>query len=157
MGEKCHKKCLLTVCCSNIYWQQSNFQFEILIFHVTTGFNSYVLLWVEPLPLQLPPCQAWGPWALWRRRYYVLNCSRDLRRLRSKRVILLHGWLPVIISHHIAKSGGRRPCRRRDIIFTIQHVTSWDHVIRQWCNFILGFASPHVSTLQRFVAIGILE
>ena len=38
-------------------------------------------------------------------------------------------------------------------MFSILHVTSCDHVIRESCNFILGFASPHVRILQRLVAI----
>ena len=67
----------------------------------------------------------------------------------SQRVMWLHGWLPVIIGHHPAKFGGHRPCKRGDIMFSIWHVTSCDHVIKESRNLIFGFVSSHISTLQR--------
>lgn len=65
----------------------------------------------------------------------------------------LHGWLPVTVSHHPAKFSSHRLFRRGGIIFSIWYVASCGHVIREPCNCILGFASPHVSILQLFVAI----
>ena len=37
------------------------FNFEFLICYVITWFNGYMVLWVEPLHPQSPPCQAWRP------------------------------------------------------------------------------------------------
>ena len=77
--------------------------------------------------------------------------------MRSQGVIWVPGWLPVTISHHPAKFGGYRPCRRGYIVFLIWHVTSCDHVIKESHNLILGFFSPHISTLQRLLTIRLLE
>ena len=98
-----------------------------------------------------------GPWFLWKRRYFVLNFSRELTRLHSQRVMWLYRWLPVIMGHHPAKSGVHRPCRKEDILSLNWHMTSCNHVIRKSCNFISGFASSHAITLLRLVAIHFLE
>ena len=46
----------------------------------------------------------------------------------------LHWWLPVTISHHTVKFDGQRPCRTGDIMFSIWHLTSHDHMIRESCK-----------------------
>ena len=50
-------------------------------------------------------------------------------------VMWLHGWIPLTLSYHPAKSGGHRSCTRGDM-FLIWHVTSHDHMVRGLCDFI---------------------
>ena len=117
------------------------------------GWSSYGFMGGVPSPL-ITSLLSLGTMALGKMRYYVLNFLRDLTRLRSQRVMWLHGWLPDTISH---KLGGHKPCRKGDIKFSIWHVTSCDHVIREPCNFILGFALTHVSSLQHLVILHLLK
>ena len=51
-------------------------------------------------------CNIWGPEALREKKFYVLNFVYDPTRLLSQRVMLLHGWLSVTISHLPVKSNG---------------------------------------------------
>ena len=101
--------------------------------------------------------QIFCPGLLQNRRYYVINFSCNLTRVRSQGVMWVHGWLPVTIGHHLAKYGGHKPCRRGDKMFPIWHVTSCDHVIKESRNLILGFVSLSVNTLQRLITIRLLE
>ena len=132
---------------------RSIFNFEFSICHVTTWFNSHLVLWVEPLHLP----------GLWKRRYYVLIFSCDLTRLHSQRAMWLHGWFPVTIHHHPAKSagiglveekfhlilyqhsakfGGHTSSEGRNILFLICHVTSCDQMVRRTCDVIDVYTSP---------------
>ena len=76
---------------------------------------------------------------------------------RIQRVMWLHGWLPVTISQYAANFDGHRPCRRGDNMFSIWQVTSWDHVFRDSCYFVLGFASTHASKLQHLAVVRLLK
>ena len=69
----------------------------------------------------------------------------------------LHRWVPLTIRHQPAMFGGYRPCQRGDIEFSICHVTSRDHVIRESSDIMGEFPSLLVTTLPRLVAAGLAE
>ena len=88
--------------------------------------------------------QVWGPKVLLKRRYYVLNFSCDLRRLGSQRAMWLHGWLPVTIFHHPAKSDGITLGEEEILIFQFD---KWRLVI-MWsesCKFIMDLPQDNMS------------
>ena len=93
----------------------------------------------------------------------VFNFSCDLTRLHSQRVMWLHGWFPVPICHHpaksggiglvednirfilhehIAKFGGHTSSGGRNILFLVCHVTSCDQVVRGTCDVMGAYTSP---------------
>ena len=51
--------------------------------------------------------------------------------IHSQRVMWHHGWVSIIISYHLARFCGHRPCWIGDILFSIGHTTSQDHVIKE--------------------------
>ena len=61
----------------------------------------------------------------------------------------------VIISHHLAKFCGLRPCSSRDITGLIFHVTLQDHMAIELCDFMKGSSSLHISTMSSLVVAGI--
>ena len=69
----------------------------------------------------------------------------------------LHRWVPLTIRHQPAMFGGYRPCQRGDIEFSICHVTSRDHVIRESSDIMGEFPSLLVTTLPSLVATGLAE
>ena len=104
-----------------------------------------MVLWVEPPHPQSPLCHVGDH----------VTCSRGdvtskIVHVTSQKCVVrgscdsmegfCHNKLP-------AKSGGHRPSITGDIMFSIWHVTSCDHVIKESHGLILGFLSPHVSTL----------
>lgn len=84
---------------------------------------------MEVLHPQSPPCQAWEPQRLRKKRYYVLNFSCDLKKLSRQGDMWLYGWFSVTISQYPARFGDNKPCRRGDVQFSIWHETSCDHEI----------------------------
>ena len=58
----------------------------------------------------------------------VFNLSHDLTRSPNQRLIWHYGWVSLTISHHAAKVGGHRLCRRGYILALVCHVTSCDHI-----------------------------
>ena len=50
----------------------------------------------------------------------------------------LHANFPFVISHHPAKFGGHKPCRRGDILFFICNMTSCDNIIRSLVTLLVG-------------------
>ena len=124
---------------------------------MTTWVNGHVILWIKLLQPEPPPSQDRKPYAMQRRGYYVLNFSRDLTRLHSPRVMWLHQWYSVTISHYTATFGGKKPYRKWNINFSILHVTSCDNINRESCHVIVSFTSSYFSTLPSLVAIRLLE
>lgn len=58
-----------------------------------------------------------------------------------------------MVSQHHAKLGGHRYFDIGDIIFSICHVFSQDHVIQKPCDFIGKSHSRQVTALSSFLAI----
>ena len=69
----------------------------------------------------------------------------------------LHVWFSFMISHHPAKFGGHRLCRRGDNLFFICHLTSWDHMVGGSCDIMGKFALLQVTILPSLVVTGIVE
>ena len=60
------------------------------------------------------------------------------------------GWEPLMVSYHPAKFGGNRHFGSEDVMVSICHVISQDHVIQASCDFIGGeplIVSPHPAKL----------
>ena len=85
----------------------------------------------------------------------IFNLSYDLTCPRDKRIMLLYAWFSFIKSHHPAKFGSQRPCRRGAILFFICQVTSCDHIIGGSCDIIGEFSSLLVTILPILVVAGI--
>ena len=73
----------------------------------------------------------------------------------------LKGWMTLykeapIVTHHLAKFNGHRPCGSGDIAYLIYHVTLKDHLIKGFCDFMEGSSSLYILTLLRLVAIDIV-
>ena len=76
-----------------------------------------------------------------------MNFSIDLTKVCRQKTMWLHRWLPFTKSHQPTKFVDHKRSRREVIVLLISHVTSCDHVIKESHGLILGFLSPHVSTL----------
>ena len=84
-----------------------------------------------------------SPWsqAMLKRRNFAFCFSRDLTWRCSQRVMWHYEWVSLIISDYSAKFGDYRPFGREDIIFSICHVTSRDHVVVGSCDILCEFFS----------------
>ena len=101
--------------------------------HVTTWFNSHLVSRVEPL--HLPSLEAIG---LAEKEMLCFKFFIWPTRLRSQRVMWLHGWLSVTIRHYPDNSGGIGLVGE-DIKFLNWHETSCDHVMRVvWLHYELS-------------------
>ena len=76
---------------------------------------------------------------------------------RARKRLFQTGWAPLTISHQSTMFGGYRSCGRGNIKFSISHVTSCDHVIRESSEIMGEFPSPWVTILASVVVIGLAE
>ena len=60
--------------------------------------------------------------------------SSDLIWSCDQRFFYQYGWVSLILSHHPAKFGEHRHCRRGDIL-----IFKWEHVVRRLYDIISGF------------------
>ena len=62
-----------------------------------------------------------------------------------------------MVSHHFVMFGGHWPGAIRDVTHLICHVTSENHVIERFCDFVSGSSSSslHVTTKPSLVAIDV--
>ena len=61
-----------------------------------------------------------------------------------------------MVSHHLAMFGNLWSVTNEDLKYLICHVTSQNHMIEGSVNFMSGRSSSYVTTLPRFLAIGIV-
>ena len=66
-----------------------------------------------------------------------------------------HVWEPLALCHHLAYCGVDTFSAGRDIYF-ICHMTEQDHSVEISCISMGDSSLPHVTTLKRFLTIGIL-
>ena len=74
--------------------------------------------------------------------------SRDLKRLCVLK--------PLIVSHHLARFTGKRPCGSSNIKYLKSHVTSCNHTFRKLCDFCVEPAQKKRTTLLSLVAMGLV-
>lgn len=119
------------------------FNFELLIFHATIWFSRQASI-TSQLSL--------GTMNLAYKVILRFKFFTWRQRLSSQRVMWLDECFFVTISHHLANFDVHRLCGRENIMFSIWHVTTCDHIIRESCNFILSLVSPLVNILQYWVS-----
>ena len=121
--------------------------FGFLICHVVTWFNGNLFLLVEPLQ----PC---GRKDITFQFFEVTSKDYVVKESCDS----MGGFL--LPCHHFAKPGGIGLVEKKifSILFIFQ-VETWPLPITwsEFCNFIMGFASPYASTLQSLVVIHFLE
>ena len=122
-----------------------------------TWSEDHLTLWVSFPHHKLPLCQVWCPSALSKKWYFIFNLSSDIMWPLGYRAMWHYGWVPLIISLHLAKFGGYKRCASEEILFFICNVTSRDFVVRESCDTMGKFSSSLVTTLQSLVIIDLLE
>ena len=124
---------------------------------MNTWSESHATSWVSYLHHKSPPCESWWPYALQKSRYFIIDLSRDLTWPLDKRFMGLYAWFLFIISHHPAKFGGHRSCRRKYILFFLFHVLSCGNMVGESCDIMGKFSSWQVTILLGLVVTGVVE
>ena len=68
-----------------------------------------------------------------------------------------YGWKLLTVYHHPDNFGSQTHCDSGDIMFSIWHVTSCDHVFKGLWYFIRGSPSQKVTILPCLVAVGLVQ
>ena len=124
---------------------------------VNAWSESHATSWVSYLHHKSSPCESWWPYALQKSRYFIINLSRDLTWPLDKRFMRLYAWFLFIISHHPAKFGGHRSCRRKYIFFFLFHVLSCGSMVGESCDIMGKFSLWQVTILLGLVVTGVVK